>query len=175
MIGSIHPLPGATSAFLVNRCEMRFEDYFSFEAIVRDLVKWRIAGKDVDGTLPPRKMWSRVGVKARKGVDPAVVRKQSILRTVKRACGGTLVFAAGTAMPHAAATSAALPVSRGCKLDDHKWGRKLSALVEEVQTAVFSGKVAFEPPKMFKMGGPLNLCKTFRKPLVSPHVRWYNI
>jgi hypothetical protein len=24
-------------------------------------------------------------------------------------------------------------------------------------------------------GGPLNLCKTFRKPLVSPHVRWYNI
>ena len=24
-------------------------------------------------------------------------------------------------------------------------------------------------------GGPLILCKTFRKPLVSPNVRWYNI
>ena len=63
---------------------MKFEEYFSFEAIVGDLVKWRIAGKDVGGTLPPRKMWSRAGVKERKGVDPAVVRKQSILRTVMR-------------------------------------------------------------------------------------------
>ena len=67
-----------------------FEGYFSFEAILGDLMKWRIAGKDVDGTLPPRKMWSRVGVKERKGVDPAVVRKQAIFRTVMRACGGAL-------------------------------------------------------------------------------------
>ena len=26
-----------------------------------------------------------------------------------------------------------------------------------------------------ELGGPLNLCKTFRKPLARPHVRWYNI
>ncbi|MBR3921833.1 MAG: hypothetical protein IKJ45_01855 [Kiritimatiellae bacterium] len=46
---------------------MKFEDYFSFEAILGDLVKWRLAGKDVGGTLPPRKMWSRAGAKERKG------------------------------------------------------------------------------------------------------------
>ena len=50
---------------LVNNMEKTFDDYFSFEAIVGDLVKWRIAGKDVGGTLPPRKMWSRAGVKER--------------------------------------------------------------------------------------------------------------
>ena len=104
---------------------MRFEDYFSFEAIVRDLVKWRVAGKDVGGTLPPRKMWSRAGVKERKGVDPAVVRKQAIFRTVRQARGGAL--------------------------GSFEWGRKLLELVEEVRAAVFSGKVAFEPPKMFKI------------------------
>ena len=56
---------------------MRFEDYFSLEAIAGDLVRWRLCGKDVGGTLPPRKMWSRAGVKERKGVDPIVLRKQS--------------------------------------------------------------------------------------------------
>ena len=66
---------------------MKFEEYFSFEAIVGDLVKWRVAGKDVGGTLPPRKMWSRAGVKERKGVAPDVVRRQAIWRTVRRACG----------------------------------------------------------------------------------------
>ena len=66
--------------------EKTFDDYFSFEAILGDLVKWRIAGKDVGGTLPPRKLWSRAGVKERKGVDPAVVRKQAIFRTIMRYC-----------------------------------------------------------------------------------------
>ena len=65
---------------------MKFEEYFSFEAIVGDLVKWRIAGKDVGGTLPPRKMWSRAGVKERKGVAPDVVRRQAIWRTVRKCC-----------------------------------------------------------------------------------------
>ena len=49
---------------------MRFEDYFSFEAIVGDLIRWRLRGKE------------------RKGVNPAVLRKQSILRMVRRVCGG---------------------------------------------------------------------------------------
>ena len=80
---------------LVNNMEKTFEDYFSFEAILGDLVKWRIAGKDVGGTLPSRKMWSRAGVKERKGVDPAVVRKQAIFRTVRRACGGARVAPEG--------------------------------------------------------------------------------
>ena len=86
---------------------MKFEDYFSFEAIVRDLVKWRVAGKDVDGTLPPRKMWSRAGVKERKGVDPAVVRKQAIFRTVRRAMGG---HAGRVTLPCGGRGATALPV-----------------------------------------------------------------
>ena len=55
---------------------MTFEEYFSFKAIVGDLIRWRVAGKgtrgaggrsDVEETLPPRRMWSRAGAKARKG------------------------------------------------------------------------------------------------------------
>ena len=116
---------------LVNNMVKTFDDYFSFEAILGDLVKWRIAGKDVDGTLPPRKMWSRANVKDRKGVDPVVVRKQAIFRTVRRACGGG--GRGATALPN------------------YQWGRKLQELVEGVREAVFSGKVAFERPKMFKI------------------------
>ena len=67
---------------------MRFEDYFSFEAIVGDLIRWRLRGKELGGVLPPRRNWQRAGVKERKGVNPAVLRKQSILRMVRRVCGG---------------------------------------------------------------------------------------
>ena len=76
---------------------MKFEEYFSFEAIVGDLIRWRVKGKgtvdengrrDVEKVLPPRKAWSRAGAMARKGVDPEVVRKQAIRRTVMRECGG---------------------------------------------------------------------------------------
>ena len=135
---------------LVNNMEKTFEGYFSFEAILGDLVKWRIAGKDVDGTLPPRKMWSRAGVKDRKGVDPAVVRKQATFRTVRRAMGG---HAGRVTLPCGALGERALPGSgRGATaLPDLEWGRKLMELVEGVREAVFSGKVAFEPPKMFRI------------------------
>ena len=91
---------------LVNNMEKTSEEYFSFEAILGDLVKWRIAGKDVGGTLPPRKMWSRAGVKERKGVDPAVVRKQAIFRTVRRAMGG---HAGRVTLPCGALGERALP------------------------------------------------------------------
>ena len=126
---------------------MKFEDYFSFEAIVGDLIRWRLRGKDIGGVLPPRKMWSRAGVKERKGVDPAVLRKRSILRTIFRyrelnsplpphlyKCGGN--------------RNRVRPAE---KLKDAIWGRKLLSLVEEVQTAVFSGTVAFETPKMLEI------------------------
>ena len=112
---------------------MKFEEYFSFEAIVGDLVKWRVAGKDVGGTLPPRKMWSRAGVKERKGVAPDVVRRQAIWRTVGKCCQ----------CGNVANTNFA-----SCQL---RWVRNLMRLVGEVQGAVFSGKVAFEAPKMFKI------------------------
>jgi len=126
---------------------MKFEEYFSFEAIVGDLVKWRVAGKDVGGTLPPRKMWSRAGVKERKGVDPVVVRKQAIFRTIMRYCK-----ARPQLPPHLYKSGGNRNrFSSTGKLDSTTWGRKLMELVEGVREAVFSGKVAFEPPKMFKI------------------------
>jgi len=150
----------------------KFEKYFSFGAIVGDLVKWRVAGKDVGGTLPPRKMWSRAGVKERKGVAPDVVRRQAIWRTVRRACGdvgeccqcgngGECCQCGNVASTNIA--SCQLRPQRGGRLalpmrlggtprpTELRWVRNLMRLVEEVQGAVFSGKVAFEAPKMFKI------------------------
>ena len=112
-----------------------FEEYFSFEAIVADLIRWRVKGKgafdengrrDVNKVLPPRKAWSRADAKARKGVDPEAVRKQAIWRTVMRHCH------AGT-------------------LGEMEWGRRLTAFVESVREAVLSGRVAFEKPRMIKV------------------------
>jgi len=53
---------------------MAFEDYFGFERILADLIRWRVAGKcmrddaEAEGAfvsdlLPPRKMWSRTGAR----------------------------------------------------------------------------------------------------------------
>ena len=123
---------------------MKFEEYFSFEAIVGDLVKWRIAGKNVGGTLPARKAWSRAGVKERKGVAPDVVRRQAIWRTVRRACGDVWECCqCGNVGECCQCGNVA-----NCQL---RWVRNLMRLVEDVQGAVFSGKVAFEVPKMFKI------------------------
>ena len=128
---------------------MKFEEYFSFEAIVGDLVKWRVAGKDVGGTLPPRKMWSRAGVKERKGVAPDVVRRQAIWRTVRRACGDVgECCQCGNGGECCQCGNVASTNVANYQL---RWVRNLVRLVEEVQGAVFSGKVAFEAPKMFKI------------------------
>ena len=68
---------------------MKFEEYFSFEVIVKDLIRWRVKGKrkkdekgrrDVEMVLPPRKMWSRAGVKEREGIAPEVVRPSPLNR-----------------------------------------------------------------------------------------------
>ena len=119
---------------------MKFEEYFSFDAIVGDLIRWRVKGKgtvdengrrDVEKVLPPRKAWSRAGAMARKGVDPEVVRKQAIRRTVMRECGG------------ADAQKSVPSVLR--------WAQNLMKLVGEVREAVLSGNVAFEKPRMIKV------------------------
>ena len=103
---------------------MKFEDYFSFEAILGDLVKWRLAGKYVGGTLPPRAEWKRGGFRERKGRSVAAVRRVAIMRTVRRARGS---------------------------LADCRWGAALIGLVDEVQKAVFSGSVEFEKPRMIRV------------------------
>ena len=103
---------------------MKFEDYFSFEAILGDLVKWRLAGKDVGGTLPPRAAWKRGGFRERKGRSAESVRRAAILRTVRLARGA---------------------------LADCRWGTALIDLVDKVREAVFSGSVEFDKPRMIKV------------------------
>ena len=135
---------------------MKFEEYFSFEAIVGDLIRWRLRGKgtrgengrtDVEEVLPPRRMWNRAGVKERKGVDSAVIRKQSILRTILR-----YRESKSSLPPHLYKCGGNWNRVRPAEeLKNEVWGRKLLALVKEVQTAVFSGTVAFETPKMFEI------------------------
>ena len=106
---------------------MKFEDYFSFEAIVNDLIRWRIKRKDVGKVLPSRRMWSRAGVKDRKGMSPETVRRQAIWRAVYCVFDGS---------------------SRAGKLNNLRWAQNLQMLVDEVRAVVFSGDVAFEKPKM---------------------------
>ena len=107
---------------------MKFKDYFSFEAIVNDLIRWRIKRKDVDKVLPPRRMWSRAGVKDRKGMSPETVRRQSIWRAVHCVFDGS---------------------SGADNLSNMRWAENLRRLVDEVRAAVFSGNVAFEKPEIF--------------------------
>ena len=60
-----------------------FEDYFSFDALLGDLVRWRVAGKIcVDSVLPPRKSWLRDGYASRKKMSPKAVRHRAIVRRV---------------------------------------------------------------------------------------------
>lgn len=131
------PLPGASSAFPhvpmptargnpSNSTMKPFDDYFSFEAILGDLIRWRVKGKNVGKVLPPRKAWCRAGAKERKGVDPEVVRRQAILRTVMR---------------H----------RREGTLAEMEWGRNLVSLVEDVRVAVLGGSVVFQKPRMLKI------------------------
>ena len=109
---------------------MKIEDYFSFEAIVNDLIRWRIKGKDVGKVLPPRRMWSRAGVKDRKGLSPETVRRQAIWRTIHCVFDG---------------------LSGADNLSNMHWAQNLRRLVDEVRAAVFSGNVAFEKPKIFSV------------------------
>ena len=118
---------------------MKFEDYFSFAAILGDLVKWRLAGKDVGGTLPPRADWKRGGFCDRKGRSAEAIRRAAILRTVRRVFGGGHV--GRVTLPIGAAGDSARP----------NWAKSLAGLVDEVRAAVLSGAVEFEVPRMIKI------------------------
>lgn len=102
---------------------MKFEEYFSFEAILGDLVRWRIRGRDVGGTLPARKAWSRAGIRGRDGVAPSVVRQRAIWRKVCR-------------------------LRQDGTLGDFRWGQALLDLVENVRDRIASDGIMFEKPRM---------------------------
>lgn len=103
---------------------MKFEDYFSFEAILGDLVKWRLAGKDVSGTLPPRAEWKRGDFRERKGRSAEAIRRAAILRTVRRVKES---------------------------LSDYRWGVALTGLCDEVRETIFSGDVELDEPRMIRV------------------------
>ena len=139
---------------------MKFEEYFSFEAIVGDLIRWRVNGKgtpdengrrDVEKVLPARKAWCRAGVKDRKGVAPEVVRRQAIWRTVRRACGDVGECCQCGNVASANVASFQLRPQRAGRPLSQWWVQNLMKLVKKVRGAVFAGKVAFEEPKMFKI------------------------
>lgn len=102
---------------------MKFEEYFSFEAILGDLVRWRIRGRDVGGTLPARKAWSRAGIRGRDGGAPSVVRQRAIWRKVCR-------------------------LRQDGTLGDFRWGQALLDLVENVRDRIASDGIMFEKPRM---------------------------
>ncbi len=98
--------------------------YFSFEAILEEIIKLRLKGRNVEGLLPPRRFWSRPGLRERaEGLSPRVARRMAIRRRV------LLERKLGT-------------------LGTQVWGRKLLAFVRDVQRCDFSGSVSFTPPKL---------------------------
>lgn len=118
------PLPATPSGFFMTN--MKYEDYLSFEAILGDLVKWRLAGKDVGGALPPRVEWKRGGFRERKDRSAEEARRAAILRTVLR-------------------------LKLDGMLETRKWGVALRNLVDEVREAVFSGSVELQKPRKIKV------------------------
>lgn len=108
-----------------SRRPLRF--YFSFEAILEEIIKARLKGRDDEGLLPPRKFWSRPSLRERAcGLNAKATRRTAIRRRVL------------------------LEQKRGT-LASQVWGAKLLAFADEMQTRVFDGPMAFAPPKMISI------------------------
>lgn len=118
------PLPGASVSF--PGVMKNFEEYFSFEAILGDLIRWRIKGQDVGGTLPPRCEWCRDKAPRRKSLPSEEIHRRAIWRKVNG-------------------------VRQQGRLLNYKWGLALQHFVDEVRNAVFSGEVAFQAPRVFNV------------------------
>lgn len=104
----------------------KFEEYFSFEDILGDLIRWRVKGQDVGKTLPPRSEWCRDKVQKRKRLSNEEIHRRAIWRKV-------------------------IGVRNKGQLQNCKWGQTLLELVRDVQKSVFSGTVTFQPPKLLKV------------------------
>ena len=104
----------------------KFEEYFSFEDILGDLIRWRVKGQDVGKTLPPRQEWRRDKVQRRKRLSNEEVHRRAIWRKV-------------------------ISVREQGRLEDYKWGVALWELVNGVQSAVFSGDVSFQEPTLLEV------------------------
>ena len=117
----------------------KFEEYFSFEDILGDLIRWRVKGQDVGKTLPPRNEWCRDQVQRRKRLSNEEVHRRAIWRKV-------------------------ISVREQGRLEDYKWGRALLELINGVQSAVSTGDVSFQEPILLEVPkGCENGIAQFRK------------
>lgn len=115
--------------------------YFSFEAILEEVIRARLNGREDEGLLPPRKFWSRPSLQERaKGLSPRAARRMAIRRRVM------------------------LELKRGT-LVEQPWGAKLMAFVSRIQDAVFTSHVSFTPPRIIRIvkGTDDEGRKTFRE------------
>lgn len=115
--------------------------YFSFERVLDEIIKARLRGKDDDGMLPPRKFWSRGGVKERRGTAKNI-RRESIRRRVMKCWkDGTLARQA--------------------------WGKKLLAFVAALQAKIRDCQVVFEKPIMLEIAKGLKDGRTEYRTVAS--------
>lgn len=104
----------------------KFEEYFSFDDILGDLIRWRVKGQDVGKTLPPRREWCRDKDQKRKHLSNEEIHRRAIWRKVSG-------------------------VRDNGQLQNYKWGQTLLELVSDVQGAVSSGTITFQAPRMLKV------------------------
>ncbi|MCQ2394561.1 MAG: hypothetical protein MJ249_09760 [Kiritimatiellae bacterium] len=79
--------------------------------------------------MPPRRLWSRIGLKARKKTDRAVYNKLAIMRHVRW-------------------------VIENGKLDESEWGRRFSEFAARIRARVKRGDFNFEMPVSFAVEKP---------------------
>ena len=79
--------------------------------------------------MPPRRLWSRIGLKARKKTDRAVYNKLAIMRHVRW-------------------------VIENGKLDESEWGRRFSEFAARIRARVKRGDFNFEMPASFAVEKP---------------------
>lgn len=112
-----------------------FLSYFDLEGVLEVLIKERLKGKDAGGMLPPRKMWSRGGLRERVCKDsqgrkirrdPKDIRRESIRRRV-------------------------LKMWREGTLGGQPWGAKLLAFRDELERKARNGEVRFSAPEMLRI------------------------
>ncbi|MCQ2389459.1 MAG: hypothetical protein MJ138_07075 [Kiritimatiellae bacterium] len=101
-----------------------------FKGVCRKMTREDGGGRDDPATyMPPRRLWSRVGLKARKVNDRSVYNKLAIMRHVRW-------------------------VILNGKLDEYEWGRRFAEFAARIRARVERGDFNFEMPVSFAVEKP---------------------
>ena len=101
-----------------------------FKGVCRQMTRAEVGGRDNPATyMPPRRLWSRVGLKTRKVNDRSVYNKLAIMRHVRW-------------------------VILNGKLGEYDWGRRFSEFAARVRARVERGDFNFEMPVSFAVEKP---------------------